>query len=144
MDLVSPVDRRISHSLIESLVNEVVVHDPARTYAAFGIIPLPVAEAIRRAISDEGDRLSAGLLDGAEPHGTGIYAAHFTARLDSDRTQAARDDLAQVGGDLSWYGAAWAWTLRLALGRVFGEKLGIRRPDRLTPGRRSTGGRWSG
>ena len=42
VDLVSPVDRRISHALIESLVNEVVVHDPERTYAAFGITPLPV------------------------------------------------------------------------------------------------------
>jgi hypothetical protein len=134
VDLVSPVDRRISHALIESLVNEVVVHDPERTYAAFGITPLLVREAIRRAISDEGDRVSDGLLDGSESLGTGVYAIRCAAPLDPDRTEAVRDDLAQVGGDLSWYGMAWAWALRLALGRLFGEKLGTRRPDRLTPG----------
>ncbi len=48
--------------------------------------------------------------------------------------EAAQDDLAQVGGDLSWYGVAWAWALRVALGRLFGENLRIRRPDRLGPG----------
>ena len=74
VDLVSPVDRRISHVLIESLVNEVVVRDPERTHAAFGIDPLSVVESIRRAINDEGDRVSAGLLDGPESLGTGVYA----------------------------------------------------------------------
>jgi uncharacterized protein YbjT (DUF2867 family) len=134
VDLVSPVDRRISHSLIESLVNEVVVHDPERTYAAFGITPQSVGEAIHRAISDEGDRISADLLDGSESLGTGVYAVRCTARVNPDCTEALRDDLAQIGGDLSWYGVAWAWALRLALGRLFGEKLETRRPDRLTQG----------
>ena len=40
----------------------------------------------------------------------------------------------QVGGDLAWYGLAWAWALRLAVGRLFGEKLETRKPDRLAPG----------
>ncbi len=134
VDLVSPVDRRISHSLIESLVNEVVVHDPARTDAAFGITPLSVGEAIQRAISDEGDRVSADLLDGSEPLGTGVYAVRCAAPVSPDRTEVLRDDLAQIGGDLSWYGVAWAWALRLALGRLFGERLQIRRSDLTPPG----------
>ncbi len=134
VDLVSPVDRHISHVLIESLVNEVVVHDPARTRAAFGIEPLPVREAIRRAITDEGDRVSAGLLEGPESLGTGVYAMRCTTPLDPDRAEAVRHDLAQVGGDLSWYGTAWAWALRLALGRLFGENLQTGRPPRLIPG----------
>jgi uncharacterized protein YbjT (DUF2867 family) len=134
VDLVSPVDRRISHALIESLVNEVLVHDPERTFEAFGITPLPVRDAVRRAISDEGDRVSAGLLNRSEPLGTGVYVMRCTAPLEPDRIEAARDDLAQVGGDLSWYGTAWAWALRVALGRLFGERLRIRRPDRLAPG----------
>ena len=134
VDLVSPVDRRISHSLIESLTNEVVVHDPGHTYAAFAITPLPVGEAVRRAISDEGDRVSAGLLDGSETLGTGVYAIRCAAPVDPDRLESVRDDLARVGGDLSWYGVAWAWSLRLALGRLFGERLVTRRPDRLAPG----------
>jgi uncharacterized protein YbjT (DUF2867 family) len=134
VDLVSPVDRRISHALIQSLVNEVVVHDAERTYAALGITALPVREAVRRAISDEGKRVSAGLLDRSLSLGSGVYAIRCAARLDHDRIDAVRDDLAQVGGALSWYGAAWAWALRVALGRIFGEKLGIRRPNRLTAG----------
>jgi hypothetical protein len=134
VDLVSPVDRRISHALIESLVNEVLVHDPARTWAAFGITPLPVGEAVRRAISDEGDRVSAGLFDRSLSLGTGVYTIRCAAPLDPGRIQAVRDDLAQVGGDLSWYGVTWAWALRLALGRLFGEKLRTQRPDRLIPG----------
>ncbi|MGD0394978.1 MAG: SDR family oxidoreductase [Acidimicrobiales bacterium] len=134
VDLVSPVDRRISHALIESLVNEVLVHDPERTSAAFGITPLPVGEAVRRAISDEGDRVSAGLLDRSRSLGTGVYAIRCAAPLEPDAIQAARDDLARVGGDLSWYGVAWAWALRVTLGRLFGEKLRTQRPDRLAPG----------
>jgi uncharacterized protein YbjT (DUF2867 family) len=134
VDLVSPVDRRISHVLIESLVNEVVVHDSKRTQAAFGITPLPVRDAIHRAILEEGDRVSLGLLDGPESLGTGVYFVRCSAKIDPDRAEAARSDLAEVGGDLSWYGAAGAWALRLALGRLFGERLETRRPPRLTPG----------
>ncbi|HUY65395.1 MAG TPA: SDR family oxidoreductase [Acidimicrobiales bacterium] len=134
VDLVSPVDRRISHTLIESLTNEVVVHDAEHTYSAFGITPLPVGEAVRRAISDEADRVSAGLFDGSEGLGTGVYAIRCAAPVDPDRLESVRDDLARVGGDLSWYGVTWAWALRLAFGRIFGEHLVTRRPDRLTPG----------
>ena len=135
VDLVSPVDRRISHALIESLVNEVLVHDPARTFDAFGITPLPVGEAVRRAISDEGDRVSAGLLDRSQPLGTGVYIMRSAARLEPDRVAAAQADLAQVGGNLAWYGVAWAWALRVVLGRLFGEKLRTQRPDVVGPGR---------
>ncbi len=134
VDLVSPVDRRVSHALIESLVNEVLVHDPEHTFAAFGITPLPVTEAVRRAISDEGDRVSAGLLDPTVSLGTGIYVIRCAARLEPDRVEAARDDLAQVGGDLAWYGVAWAWALRVAIGRLFGERLRTQRPDGVAPG----------
>ncbi len=134
VDLVSPVDRRISHALIESLVNEVLVHDPERTFAAFGITPLPVRDAVRRAISDESDRVSAGLLDPSPSLGTGVYAIRCAAPLEHDRIETAREDLARVGGSLSWYGVAWAWALRVVLGRLFGEKLRTRRVDHLGPG----------
>ena len=144
VDLVSPVDRRISHALIESLVNEVVVHDPERTFAAFGITPLPVREAVRRAISDEGDRVSAGLLDPTVSLGTGVYVIRCAARLEPDRIEAARDDLAQVGGDLAWYGVAWAWALRVASAGCSASGSGPSGPTGSRPGRWPTGGRWCG
>ena len=46
LDLVTPVDRRVSHALVESLVTEVIVRDAARTDAAFGIEPLGLADAL--------------------------------------------------------------------------------------------------
>jgi uncharacterized protein YbjT (DUF2867 family) len=46
LDLVTPVDRRVSHALIESLGTEVVVHDQGRTDAAFGIEPMGLGDAL--------------------------------------------------------------------------------------------------
>ena len=46
----------------------------------------------------------------------------------------ARRTWPRWAGTSSWYGVAWAWALRVALGRLFGEKLGTRRPERLGPG----------
>jgi uncharacterized protein YbjT (DUF2867 family) len=134
VDLVSPFDRRISHALIESLVNEVLVTDPERTFAAFGITPLPVREAVRRAIVDEADRVEAQLIDRSQPLGTGVYVIRSGAPLRPDHLEAARDDLSQVGGSLAWYGVAWAWALRIALGWLFGERLRTQRPDSVEPG----------
>jgi hypothetical protein len=134
VDLVSPVDRRISHALIESLVNEVLVHDPERTFTAFGITPLPVREAVRRAIVDEGDRVEVELVDRIQSLGTGVYVIRSGTPLRPDRLEAARDDLLQVGGNLAWYGVAWAWALRMALGWLFGERLKTQRPDSVEPG----------
>ena len=46
LDLVTPVDRRVSHALIESLVTEVIVEDRARTDRAFGIEPMGLRDAL--------------------------------------------------------------------------------------------------
>ncbi len=51
VDFVTPVDKRVSHALIESLVTEVVVREGERTVAAFAVEPLGVEAAIRRARS---------------------------------------------------------------------------------------------
>jgi len=54
VSLVSPVPAGIARPLIEGLRNEVVVRDP-RPAAAFGVAPLPYADALQRAI-DRTDR----------------------------------------------------------------------------------------
>jgi uncharacterized protein YbjT (DUF2867 family) len=137
VDLVSPVDRRISHALIESLVNEVVVHDPQPAMTAFTVRPVPVTEAIVRAFDEEAARASDGLFDRPEGLAGGVYTMRCRVPLPPGQRDAARANLGRVGGDLSWYGMAWAWRLRLRLGRLFGERLSLRRPERIEPGARA-------
>jgi len=134
VDLVSPVDRRISHALIESLVNEVVVHDPDPAMTAFTVRPLLVADAIVRAIDEEAERVSDGFFDRPEGLVGGVYTMRCATPLAPDQVDTARTNLGRVGGDLGWYGMAWAWKLRLRLGRLFGERLSLQRPQRIEPG----------
>ena len=53
--------------------------------------------------------------------------------IDRSAAEAARRQLADVGGDLRWYGLPWAWRLRLALGNLLGEDNRLARPSRLAP-----------
>ncbi|GGS26470.1 DUF2867 domain-containing protein [Actinokineospora fastidiosa] len=48
--------------------------------------------------------------------------------------RGARLDLDGLGGDLCWYGLAWLWRLRILIGRLFGERLRLHRPDAVTVG----------
>jgi len=137
VDLVSPVDRLISHSLIESLVNEVVVHDPEPAMRAFAVRPQPVTDAIVRAIDEETERVSDGFFDRPEGRAGGVYTMRCATPLPPEQVDAARTNLGRVGGDLGWYGMAWAWKLRLRVGRMFGERLSLLRPERIEPGART-------
>jgi len=134
VDLFSPVDRRISHALIESLVNEVVVRRPEATAAAFGVRPMPVAAAIRCAIDDEAERVSAGLFERPGGLGSAVYSMRCEVALDPELAKAVSANLEEAGGDLSWYGAAAAWRLRLLIGRLVGERLDLHRPERIEVG----------
>lgn len=139
VDLVTPVDTAVSHALVESLVTEVVVTDGLRTSAAFGLEPgdsAGVAEAISTALASQEATVPDRLFD--LPTGTheGIYAMQEHARLHTSDLAAVRHGLRSCGGDLSWYGLSWAWRLRIALGRPFGERLTLHRPDDLEPGAR--------
>jgi uncharacterized protein YbjT (DUF2867 family) len=62
LDLVTPVDRRVSHALVESLVTEVVVRDGARTDAAFGIRPVGLRAALAMALDDQARDVDRDLL----------------------------------------------------------------------------------
>ncbi len=133
VDLVSPVDRRVSHALIASLVNEVVVHDPAPT-VAFDVDPMPVRAAIVRALDDEAARVSAELFDRPAGLVGGVYTVRRHIALTPAQVAVVRANLARVGGDLDWYGLSLAWRLRIMLGWPFGERLRLSRPDRLSVG----------
>ena len=135
LDLVTPVDRRVSHALIESLVTEVVVEDRERTDAAFGIEPMGLADALSAALDDQALDLDHDLL-GRERRASETASTPFaslplfrsgaSARLDAD--------LARIGGSYSWYGLAFAWRVRALLGRLVGEDWKLSRPPEVVQG----------
>jgi hypothetical protein len=129
VDLVTPVDRRVSHSLIDSLTNEVVVRDAARTAAVFDVEPMAVPEAIRSALEGQAVAVADRLLELDEGLAHGVYTMRSDEPVAADHTSAVRRDLARCGGDLAWYGVPLAWRLRLLLGRLFGEHLRLGRPE---------------
>jgi uncharacterized protein YbjT (DUF2867 family) len=134
VDLVTPVDSKVSHSLIESLTSEVVVHDHERTAAAFTVEPLGVADAIRAALDAQLDAVPAALFAMDAGVHDGIYVMRAHADVQPEHLAGAQADLASCGGDLRWYGWAWAWRARLLLGRAFGEHLEVRRPAKVEVG----------
>jgi uncharacterized protein YbjT (DUF2867 family) len=123
VDLVTPVDRAVSHALIESLVTEVVVTDaePART--AFALSPMAVEDALRAALDKQDAAVAATLFDRADGLADGVYTVSMAIELPAHRADAVARDLTTIGGSFRWYGAASGWALRVALGRVVGERL---------------------
>lgn len=134
VDLLTPVDSKVSHSLVESLMSEVVVTDAQRTKDAFGIDCCAVDEALSRALDDQLAELPDRLFDLPSGITEGTYAMQEHARLANEDLPSVRDGLRACGGDLSWYGLAWAWKLRIALGKLFGERLDLHQPGTLEPG----------
>ncbi len=134
LDLVTPVDRRVSHALIESLVTEVVVHDRARTDDAFAIQPVGLADALSAALDDQAKALDHDLLSRESGLSDGVYTVRVSAPL-SDQTSLRLDaDLDRMGGSYDWYGLPFAWKVRAMLGRLVGERWTLSRPPALLEG----------
>jgi len=111
-----------------------VVRDTARTSEAFGIAPMGVVEAITRALDDQADALDHDLLARESGLLDGVYTERVVAAC-GDLDPAAIDaDLDRIGGSLDWYGLVGLWRVRLALGRVIGERWTLSRPDRCEAG----------
>jgi len=134
VDFVTPVDRNVSHALIESLVTEVVVHHGARTHEAFGIEPMGVVEAIARALDDQADALDHELLDRQSGLLDGVYTERVVAGCGDVDPAALDADLDRIGGDLDWYGLVGLWRIRLLFGRLIGERWELSRPERCEAG----------
>jgi len=134
LDLVTPVDRRVSHALIESLVTEVVVQDQGRTDAAFGIAPIGLADALLAALDDQALELDHDLLSREDGLRDGVYTVRVTTPLSEPASARLDADLGRIGGSYSWYGLAFAWKLRALLGRVVGENWNLSRPREVVEG----------
>ncbi len=134
VDLVTPVDRSVSHALIESLVTEVVVVNGTRTKQAFSVVPMGVERALIAALDQQDHDVAASLFTRVAGQRDGVYTVvtslAFPGRLES----SIQRDLQSIGGSLRWYGAAPGWALRLILGRLVGEQLRPQRAEALKPG----------
>ncbi len=135
VDLVTPVDATVSHALIESLRTEVVVTDPGRTRAAFGLETMPIRAAIRAALDDQATAIEGQALFARERGlKDGVYTERVEVPIREVDAAALDADLDRVGGDLDWYGLPAAWRVRIALGRLVGERWRLDRPTRIESG----------
>lgn len=134
VDLVTPVDSRVSHALIESLVTEVVVLDGPRTDAAFGIVPMGIVAAIRAALDDQALELDRSLMERRSGLLDGVYAERVVVPTDGADPAVIDADLDRIGGDDDWYGLAPLWQLRRLLGRLIQEHWTLERPPAVVAG----------
>jgi hypothetical protein len=123
VDLVTPVDRLISHALIESLVTEVVVVNGARTQQAFSVTPMNVERALRTALEQQEHDVAQSLFARRRGQSDGVYTVVASLEVPVGLQEALQRDFRAIGGSLHWYGAAPGWALRLVLGRLVGERL---------------------
>jgi uncharacterized protein YbjT (DUF2867 family) len=134
VDLVAPVDRSVSHALIESLVTEVVVVHGERTRQAYSVVPMGVERALRTAFADQDHEVARTLFTRRRGERDGVYTVVASLEVREDLEEAIQRDLRTIGGALSWYGASSGWALRLFLGRLVGENLRPRSLDSLVSG----------
>ncbi len=134
--LVTSVDRSLVQSLGKGLAAEVIVREPSRTAGAFTVDGRNVRDAIVAALDEQATALPERLFDLPSGLHDGVYAMRGHADVDPVDLPGAEADLGSCGGDLHWYGAAFAWRLRLLLGRLFGERLRLHRPAAVEVGAR--------
>lgn len=134
VDLVTPVDRSISHALIESLVSEVVVVDPGPARRTFSVVPMGIESALRAALDDQDDEVSRSLFARCNGLIDGVYSVVTDVAIPPGTEDALVRDLGAVGGSFGWYGARPGWMARVVLGRPVGEHLRRRRPAVVAPG----------
>lgn len=136
--LVTPLPVGVARPLVDSLRNEVVVHDDSAK--RFGIEPAPLQLAIARALErdallDVPSRWSDASSSPALPIPSDPAWAGSALRADHQevRTTASREDLfwafSRVGGDVGYYGFEWAWWARGILDVMVGG-VGLRRGRR--------------
>jgi hypothetical protein len=140
--LVTPLPNGLARPLVESLVNEVVVHDHSIETLLPGRL-LTYREAVRAALGRVRSGMVATSWAGAElggrrpadPMPTDPAWAGGTV-LSDERTRSVDAPPAVVyrtieaiGGDTGWYSGEWLWTVRGLMDKVIGG-VGMRRGRR--------------
>ena len=135
LGLVTPLYARVGRKLIESMRHETVVEDDSAA-KVFSVKPMPIREAISRALKNEDKgfadtRWSDALSSSYKLNSWG--GVRFGTRL-VESTSIAIDAppekvfeaVARIGGKNGWYFANWLWKLRAYLDLLAGG-VGIRR-----------------
>jgi hypothetical protein len=146
LGLVTPLYARVGRKLIEGVRNATVVRDDA-ALSDFTIRPIPVREAISRAIASEGDWSAETRWDQSRsssaisprPEGkTGTQTFRDERRSDvSTRPGAVFAAVSRLGGSAGWYSHGLLWRIRGILDLLFGGvgyRRGRRHPQELAPG----------
>lgn len=134
LDLVTPVDRRISHALIESLVTEVVVRDESKAEAAFGFEPLGLADALSTALSDQVGALDRDVIGQQTGLRDGVYSIRTSTSVSAVVAANIGADIHRIGGSYDWYGLPSAWRIRAFFGRLVGEHWGLAANEGIVEG----------
>lgn len=146
VSLVSPVPSGLARPLIEGLRNEVIVRDPVPA-AAFGLHPLPFADAVGQAI----DRTSRNEVEStwfdsiSSPDRPNLPAASSREGMIIEQHSSAVSAppervfgvVERVGGEAGWPAANLLWRLRGLIDQIVGGvgmRLGRRDPERLRVG----------
>lgn len=137
--IVTPVPASLAQPLIESLANEVIVHDQKAT-DAFGPPQRTLREAIHLALGrSQSDNVPTRFSDAdlqvfrayvTDPRWAG--GTELTDRRERDSTaspQRVYEVISGIGGAKGWYSGGWLWQLRGAIDRVWGGP-GLRRGRR--------------
>ncbi|MBD3869488.1 MAG: SDR family oxidoreductase [Acidobacteria bacterium] len=147
LGLTTPLYARVGRKLILSIKNPTVVRDD-RASTTFKIRPAGLAEAIRRAMSNEDNRFAATRWSDATSS-TGEHRSwggtKFGSRLVDTRSievdgvlpGAAFAPIRRIGGQTGWYYGDWLWRVRgfmdLLAGGA-GMRRGRRNPEDLVVG----------
>jgi uncharacterized protein YbjT (DUF2867 family) len=135
LGLVTPLYARIGKRLIESIVHPTVVEDDSAR-EVFGIHPMGVEAAIRRALAyEDGEFAATRWSDAFSSSGElpSWFGVNFGSRVVDSRTtqvnctpEVAFKPIQRIGGETGWYAYDWLWGLRGFLDLVVGG-VGMRR-----------------
>lgn len=137
--LVTPLPGSVAKPLVDSLRNEVVVHDAA-ALEKFAVRPMPFRTAVELALArstslEVETRWSDASTSPAQPFAGDPEWAGGTLFVDRQRAQStapARDlywGFARIGGGVGYYSLDWAWRVRGLIDRLVGG-VGLRRGRR--------------
>ena len=139
ISLVTPLYYRVAQDVIEGVSNESIVLD-RKALEVFPIRPMPLKEAVSRAMANEDRRFAETHWSDALPgkkvpghHWWGVSVSSRRVdsyhRIMSYSPEVVFAPIQRIGGVSGWYGYNWMWRIRGAMDRLVGG-VGVRRGRR--------------